>query len=845
MLVEAPGGFGKSTLLLQWRRLWLEQGALVGWLTLDAEDDPPRLAQALFQTMRMASGRTAFDTLAVQFAGQPGRDLDALTALLSAIAGLATPTVLMFDDGERLPRATAERALAYLLLNAPSNLHIVIASRAALPVPTTELLAYGALTALTAKDLRLQQDEAIAILTQRFGTGLSMDDRVRLNEITDGWPIGLQLAAAAIEREPDLHLAVQSLSARRGAIERYFLESLLARLPPELADFLTRIAIFETLEPETCADVTGRADAAALLGQLTAETPILVATERKHWLRMHPLARDFLLARFGQLPAAERQRLHRRASEWFAEHGRFPEAGQHALEAGDRERAQSFALRSLSDLGRMGRIAEAREWLDRIPPQALERDVEWKLFAAWLMTIGDRAAEGQRIAEQLLEDPALDGRHRLRATLVAASGAVFSDRAGRLPALLNDYPTVPASDHDSLNYVAHANVMAIIALYRGDHEAVRRILTNAKAVAEDASTRIAFGHGRLLIGLSHLQHGNVYRAAASLHQPLINAEQESGRRGAMAAMYAAVLAAAAFERSQLDAAEALLADRLDIIERTSMPDAILHAFRTLARIALAQGDPQRALTVLENLRAGAEARAMPRLKAASLAEEVRIHALGDRPETAAEVLRRLETMRPVFKRPDYALLLPHFELAVAVAQAYRALAFFDPSAAGQALKKAEVCANKLQRNRELIVVMALRAVALDALGEDGATALLKEASGLAALNGLARVIGDAHPRALKLLHGDEAPDGGIGSPAPAAVPPPTAPRGPASQGGLLTPKEAEILGLLNANFSNKLIARTLDVSGDTVKWHLKNLFAKLDAGSRRHAVDRARLLGLL
>lgn len=102
------------------------------------------------------------------------------------------------------------------------------------------------------------------------------------------------------------------------------------------------------------------------------------------------------------------------------------------------------------------------------------------------------------------------------------------------------------------------------------------------------------------------------------------------------------------------------------------------------------------------------------------------------------------------------------------------------------------------------------------------------------------MIGDAHPRASRLLHGTGESGDRVASP-----PPPAAPSGTAGPGGLLTPKEAEILGLLNANLPNKLIARTLDISGDTVKWHLKNLFSKLNAASRRHAVDRARLLGLL
>src|SRR5215472_447520 len=112
--VCAPRGFGKTTLLVQWRRLWLERGALVAWVTLDAEDDPPRFAKSMLHSMRIASGRSVFDTLASESSSQAGHEIDALTALLAEIANLATLTILVLDDAERLPEATVREALPYL-----------------------------------------------------------------------------------------------------------------------------------------------------------------------------------------------------------------------------------------------------------------------------------------------------------------------------------------------------------------------------------------------------------------------------------------------------------------------------------------------------------------------------------------------------------------------------------------------------------------------------------------------------------------------------------------------------------------------------------------------------------
>ena len=199
--VIAPAGFGKTTLLAQWRRLWLEHGALVAWVALDAEDEPARFAKALLYAMRVASGRTAFETLACQYAEQPDRELDSLTGLLSEIASLATPTVLMLDDAERLPEVTVRESLSYLLYNAPPNLHVVIGSRTPLTMPTWDIAAHGNFATVKVQDLRFELDESVAILDKRFGGRLALDDCVRVHDATEGWPIGLQLAAASIERE--------------------------------------------------------------------------------------------------------------------------------------------------------------------------------------------------------------------------------------------------------------------------------------------------------------------------------------------------------------------------------------------------------------------------------------------------------------------------------------------------------------------------------------------------------------------------------------------------------------------------------------------------------------------
>lgn len=844
IVIEAPRGFGKTTLLTQWRRLWLEQGALVAWASLDAQDDPLRFGQALLSAMRTASGRTVFDTLLVQFGARIDPEFDVLTGLLSEIANLATPTVLILDETERLPQETVTQSLAYLLLNAPSNLHVVIGTRSSLALPTAELLARGAMRRLTVSDLRFELDESVAILQARFGSRLGLDDCARLHEITEGWPIGLQLAAATVEREANMTRAVESLSGRHGDIERYFVESLFERLPLAQREFLTRIAILDDLTPELCEYLTQESSAAVFIDQLMADTPILAVAELRDWIRIHPLARDFLLARFERLPSNEQQALHRRAADWYEQRGLFHQAGRHALAAGDTARAQEFAEESLLDLMRNGRIGEARQWMRMIPKSQIEADPALQLAATWVMALGDRPAEALHISHRISDAAQGDDETRFVAALIYTCAAAFCDRAGLIEEGIAPWPVAPAGVSDPAYLLAHANTLATVALFRGDTDAVRRITAAAPSTSESSLTVFPRAIGHMLAGLSHLRDGNAYRAAATLQLTLLQAERDTGRRSAPSSMLAGALAATLLERGDDAAVQSLLANRLDTIERTGLPDSQLAAYRALAVIAWRKGDDRRALDVLDQLRTLGTERGIPRMVMVSLAEQVRIHALAAHPETAHARFVSLEAMRPAFRRAEFAPFLPLYDLTTAIARAYVAFASRDIGGAQDALKRADVLSAKLGRGREAIVIKALRAVAADEHGHaDVAAALIREADGLAAIGGLARVIADTHPRAAALV-------GNIVDTASVRAAPIEAPRAATAragivQGGLLTPKEAQILRLLDANMSNKTIARSMDISDETVKWHLKNLFSKLSAGTRKHAVDRARLLGLI
>ncbi len=843
ILLTAPQGFGKTTLMAQWRRNWLARGAYVAWAALDEQDEGTRLVDLLLFALREATGRDSFAKTAAQVRLQAHRELDALTELLAEVAVLATQTVVILDDAHRLPQPTLRERLAYLINNAPPNLQFVIGSRRPLELPLTDLLAAGRLAAFDERDLRMGLDETLTVLRARFGTRIGLDDAVRLHDLTEGWPLGLQLAASTIEKAVDLHETIGRLSARRGDLQRFFFESLMSRLTPDEAAFLIRISILDSLTAEGCEAVTGNPRSASYLLSLAEDSPIMVADEERTRMSLHALARDFLLGQFDRLDPAEQRACHRRAAAWCESHAQIHEAARHAFAAGDETLAVACISQCLADIAREGRLGEAHEWIRRLPPEAMSRDVRLQLTVAWITAMGDEAASVPALLEPIARHPQFDEECRFEAALILAASAGFRDQPGVIADALREW-SGPLRSATPLHVVAFANSQATLAFHEGDMEKIRQLLgTIVVSVPRTPAMRLSLAFSDLHVGLSHLMEGNPAKAIAVLQPSLEAAENEMGRRSLVAGMFAGALAGAFMMHDAPEQALATLADRLDVIERGGTSYPIILAYRTLAFIALRNRDEARALDILAALHDLGVSRDRPRIVLSSLAEQVRLHALRGRTDTAAELLERVRAMQPVFEQHEYSVLRAHFTGVMAVATAYVELARSHLEAAEAALRTAaNAMPASMRRSVGMLIIRALLALVAHERGREGAQEMLAEVLSLADLAGMRRAIEEAHPRLANMLAAASHPAPADEKPPRKSVPQPGAAQ---AASGLLTPKEANILSLVVTGKANKEIARAMDISETTVKWHLRNVFFKLNAATRKHAVDRARLLGLI
>lgn len=851
--VTAASGFGKTALLAQWRREALAMGSIVAWLTLDPWDDDNRFADGLAVAMRVGSGKARFGQTDFPLVGQRETPQERITRWLAEIIELAAEVVLILEDVHALPAATVENSLTYLLNNAPANLKIIMASRKTMNFPVAELLARGQFISLDAEALRLRPAETSAVLDARFGNRIDPDACAQLHQITEGWPLGLQLAIAKIEKSPNIRDAIAGCFVCSGDIRRFFVESLVERLSEREANFLVCVSFVDALHPGLCLAITQDDDSQTILARLCEVTPIFTEGVGSEWLRIHPLAREFLNERFETLPEAQRQLLRGNAARWLAEHKMFEEAGRHALQAGQKELAYQFAEQCLYDVLLTGQLSRVSEWIDQIPAAEMARTPRLRLALGWTLAQSERHAEAAGVVSTMLDEPSVSDDYRCESAEICATAALFADDFSVLAAQATPWFDRLAMRAPIQRQVG-TNLQALIALFQGGPEHARHLYQSLPATDEQSSGYV-HGWRDYVIGLSLLWQGQVALAEEHVRVALVTAEEKAGRRSPIAAMLGAILAAVLWERQEVTEIPALFADRNDVLVRHTAPDAIMLGFVSAARYAVHAGMERRGYDVLERLFALGESRHLPRLCIASLGEQIRLHALTGHASACSILHKRLEQIRPATAAGDWGMLQPLITLQMGLARAYVHVAHKQWQEVNTVLDSVRPVAEQLRRGKDRIQIQLLQALALKRCGEDG-DHLFAEALSVTRHYGLERIIRDTHPDLAEWANtlsntGNEwtvdAPRELIERPDVATT---TRTRQETGQirvapSVLLTPKERDVLRLLARNLSNKEIAQALEVGPETVKWHLKNLFGKLDAGNRKHLLDRARNLGII
>jgi len=893
-LISAPAGFGKTTLLSEWIHTIVGAHRAVGahrdaplhvaWVSLDEGDnDPMRFWSYLSAALQKAQPGTGETALTMLRSTPPPAIEAILTTLINEIVAASQgdhedhPYVLVLDDYQMIKEQSIHESLAFLLDHLPPQMHLGLATRIDPPLNIARLRVRGQVTELRADDLRFTPDEAASFLNQVMGLGLSQKDVAALEARTEGWIAGLQVAAMAMQGRDDLSGLVAAFAGSHRYILSYLVEEVLQRQPEHTRIFLLQTAILDRLSGSLCdavADQNGSQETLELLEDTNLFTVPL--DDERHWYRYHRLFGDTLRARLErEFEAHEIQTLHRRASDWYDQHGFVLQGINHALDAQDYERAAQLIERRAEEIFQRSELNTLLGWIRALPSELVEERPVLSMIYGWALLATGHADEAEqcmcnieRAVGATADVLAADSAER-RSLTPEALGALVEVTVLRISQAVTrfDIPLVleltqrmlPCVDDDTRPYLYNrpADLRPVVIFDMAlAYEFGGQVSAASQAFADAAeSSREQRNQFILLMAMSHLAQlqvlqGQLREAEKTCRQALQWGTEVAGPSSPIVGFAHIGLGNLSYERNELDAALTRLQEGIALLEPWRNLEGLLAGYIGLARTKRAQGDWTGAFEAVDALAELCStpatqmmAPAAEAFRASLLIEQGNLDAAGQWAATsglsadgALVYLREGETL--IFARA----LIAQEELNDAIRLLTRLLA----------------AARDGGRGGRVIEVLVLQAVALKAQGRQAeALTALERALALAEPEGYARVFIDQGEAMAVLLSQADTLPAYVGQLLVALENEITAEQRtteePALSPGLdqsslvepLSERELELLRLIAAGMTNRAIAESLMVSVNTVKTHARNIYGKLGVRNRTQAAARARELGLI
>jgi LuxR family maltose regulon positive regulatory protein len=856
-LVSATAGFGKSTLVSGWLAESRKQAA---WLSLDQGDNDP----VRFWTYLIAAIQTVHEELGVearQIASAPQlRSTEPVAiSLINDISQLDHDLIVVLDDYHVIEAGGIHAGLSYLLEHQPPNLHLFLITRADPPLSFARLRAYNQLVEIRARDLQFSSDEATILFNDMVNLNLQPKQVEALNRRTEGWIVGLNLAAQSLKGQPASERIIERVTQSHQFILDYLTEEILGSLPDPQRQFLLRTSILDRFCVALCATLTGNPASQQVLDELRNSSLFLIPLDVDgQWFRYHHLFAEVLYALLERDLPGEVNKLHQKAATWFEDQGYASEAVDHALRSGFMQQAKELILKHWIAVLHRGELATMLRWLDALPEEMGKDDPSVSLARCWVLflrgqgsAIGPHLEQANSTYEQLVGEGVLSGAQQ---DIVAAQLAMMRSVLAR-------------SRGEHAKSVAHAEEAArLIPTEMLEGMGTQwNMLAAALGGAGDYDGAIeAYGHG---IAGAHAE-GNLIGAYGSTYGQamymvvqgrLKEAEglclaaikravgEGNGDFPAAGSLYIA-MARINLERYRLDEAGAYLDTGLHIARRGGFGEAERSGRYLRAHLAAARGDVDAAADIFQDTERIVDAMDDPYLTGELNWEWARLCIKAGDLDTAREKLLVLEEKSAATQHAHLLLGLGWLSPRLLYAEGQHAEAL---TALDEPIRRARAA----HSNGELIRLLALQAVVLNALGDRLPTrSALHEALALGAPGGYVWRWLDAGlgiGPLLRALRGDRDTSPGFLSYLDSLQDARRAAFGesdqsqPAELPDPLTPRELEIMRLICKGYSNPEIADELVVTINTVKKHTSNIYGKLGVRSRTQAIARAQQLNLL
>jgi LuxR family maltose regulon positive regulatory protein len=863
ILLSGPAGFGKTTLLCQWLA---ENKYPAAWLSLDTGDnDAVRFLRYLITAVRTVLPGIGEGISDLLDSPQPLPVEAALTVLINELCTLTNSFVLVLDDYHAIDEATIHSALAFLVDNLPQAMHLVIATRVDPPLPLARWRSRGQMAEIRADDLRFAFEEITEFFGRSMGLDLSSDEIATLEERTEGWIVGLQMAALSMRGRRDVSDFIQSFSGSHRYILDYLVEEILSQQSQEVQTFLLHTSILKRLTAPLCDAVLEQTDSQAILERLEKANLFLVPLDDERcWYRYHHLFADLLRTQLQRsLGAQGIAQLHVRASEWHAHHGSVLEAIDHASMASDDERVERFIEQHYMEMVSHGEQSWIRLWTGKLSKELVYSRPWLCIYEAYSHSWFGELDE----ADRLLEEAEKRIRSEISGPDAPSMQGLLAYVKSRVTAMRGDIHRAIEFCLEAREHVPDSNLAlqldTLITLgyeyfLNGDYAHASPILNEtirsgiaAGAVINTVAASCLVARLVAVQGLLHRSYDTYQMAAQSIPEA---SEEHRGAR----ALVEVGLADVFCEWNDLDAALVHLQQGLALLPWWGKADDFALAYITLARIHLAQANRSDALEAVEKaIQIIQTSGVFPEARHAVEIAQVKLWLAQGDLQAADRWAAAQEERWGSNDEFRFEHELTHITRArVWVAQS-------KPNEAIRLLSHLEKTARSAGRMGRVIEILLLQALAMQEIGNsERAVVALTKSLTLAEPEGYVRIFLDEGPPMGRLLrsglkHGTW---GEFRLVAYAnrllAAFEQGEQRMPESKGSIpmgghpaliesLSERELEILQLMASGLSNREIAGQLYLATGTVKAHLHNVYGKLDVRGRAQAIVRARELELL
>lgn len=858
-LVSAPAGSGKTTLLSEWRSGPGSERP-VAWVSLDAADnDPHRFFQCL---------AAALDTLQPIIAQeiQPylqtsgNLNIEAiLTQLVNTLGGLSLDFALILDDYHVIETAAIHETLTFLLNHLPAHMHIVILTRSDPPLPLARLRAGGQLVEIRTDDLRFTIDEATVFLNEVMGLCLTLVQVSSLEQRTEGWIAGLQLAALSMQGRGDVDGFITAFSGSHRYIVDYLGEEVLNHQPEEVRNFLLRTSILDRLTGPLCDALTCQMDGQAMLDRLAQSNLFLIPLDDERcWYRFHHLFAELLRNHLHrECQPEELDQLHQQAAVWFEGNSYLFEALNHAMAGRDYGRAARLIGSQFVAIASSHQLPDFIHWVEGIPESVIATHPRFAIFKSYVMGSQGKTETVKhyiQLAEASLDNLIHSGQISIQDPEYASILAEIRSNQVGVAVFEGDFQTALSAAQEALalapvdaTFVRCHTLLNLAFTYNqmGQFsdaiEASNLALPLAKTVRHLGSISDAFGE--LSKTLKTL--GRLHRAWNLLQEALYYGENQKYSRLSHWAPVYYDAADILYQWNQIEEAEKLIRKGIEVSHQGGRSFYEISGLIQSARIHIARKELNEAIKILDRCATEEQKTGILYHHDELSYYQAFINAsLGDPAKAEAWISSHETAISDKLGYGQSAIAFARLHLLISIGKITDAMQALQPILT---LSQSQGCLGWQ------IQALILQAVAQQRKSDlKDSLSSLEEALLLAEPEGYVRIFleeGQSIQQLLKTLSARLIDQNLVNYSqrllAAFAAEPTPAPAEKRPQPSPLSRRELELLALIAAGKSNKEIASQLYISIGTVKRHTVNIFTKLDVRNRTEAVARAREMGLL